>query len=46
MEEYFERFESQPNCAQIYIDATFKREIWQEYMKSPQAPGLIFTLKL
>ena len=35
MEEYFYQYESQPNAAQIHIDATFKRSIWQEYCKAP-----------
>ena len=34
MEEYFYQYESQPNAAQIHIDATFKRSIWQEYCKA------------
>ncbi len=35
MEEYFYQYESQPNAAQIHVDATFKRTIWQEYCKAP-----------
>ena len=35
MEEHFYQYESQPNAAQIHIDATFKRTIWQEYCKAP-----------
>ncbi len=34
MEEYFYQYESQPNAAQIHVDATFKRSIWQEYCKA------------
>ena len=35
MEEYFGQYECQPNAAQIHVDATFKRTIWQEYCKAP-----------
>ena len=34
MEDYFSQYESQPNAAQIHVDATFKRSIWQEYCKA------------
>ena len=34
MEEYFERYESQPNCVETHIDVTFKRSIWLEYWDS------------
>ena len=34
MEEYFYQYESQPNTAQIHVDVTFKRTIWQEYCKA------------
>ena len=34
MEDYFSQYESQPNAAQIHVDATFKRSIWQDYCKA------------
>ena len=34
MEEYFNRYESQPNCTETHIDVTFKRSIWLEYWDS------------
>lgn len=34
METYFYRFESQPNATEIHVDSTFKRSIWEEYVKA------------
>ena len=35
MQDYFFRFEHQPNSKQIHLDTTFKRSIWEEYCKMP-----------
>jgi hypothetical protein len=31
MDEYFSRYESQPNCSEIHVDATWKKTIYEEY---------------
>ena len=31
MEEYFDSYESQPNCTETHIKVTFKRSSWLEY---------------
>ena len=36
MDEYFDRYEYQPNLAQIHIDAIPKKEIWEEYKRTPR----------
>ena len=36
MEEYFYRFEHQPNSKHIHLDTTWKRYIWEEYCTAPR----------
>ena len=43
MEDYFSRFESQPNAAEIHIDAMFKKDAYKDYLLFKQSTGIYFN---
>ena len=41
MEEYFSRFESQPNVAEVHLDQIFKKDVYKDYLEYKQSTGIL-----
>ena len=41
MEDYFSRFESQPNVAEVHLDQIFKKDVYKDYLELKPSTGIL-----